>query len=145
MPPNASKGTGTSFSAEQPIESKLTFLGSGEGFCFFNSVAVAAGAALGSGAASRVCIVDWDVHHGNGTQRLFLDEPRVLFISLHRAYDGKRWRYPAPNATNPHCGSIDETGSGAAAGRTVNIAWPAPRGGDADYVAAFELMAVGAI
>ena len=111
-----------------------------EGFCFFNSVAVAAGTALHTGAADRICIVDWDVHHGNGTQRIFYDDPRVLFISLHRGYDGQRWRYPGPNPTNAHCGAIEEVGGEAALGRTVNVAWPDGNGGDADYVATFELV-----
>ena len=111
-----------------------------EGFCFFNSVAVAAGVALHSGGAQRICIVDWDVHHGNGTQRLFYDDARVLVISIHRSYDGVRWRYPGPNATNPHCGAIEEVGGAGARGRNVNVAWPEGKGGDADYAAAFELI-----
>ena len=48
-----------------------------EGFCFYNSVAVAAGVALQKGLAQRICILDWDVHHGNGTQRLFYSDPRA--------------------------------------------------------------------
>jgi acetoin utilization deacetylase AcuC-like enzyme len=62
-----------------------------EGFCFFNSVAVAAGCALERGA-QRVAILDWDVHHGNGTQKIFYNDARVLYVSLHRY--GDRWCVP---------------------------------------------------
>lgn len=56
------------------------------GFCFFNNAAVAARAAQAAGA-QRVIILDWDVHHGNGTQHIFEDDPSVLYMSIHR-YDG---------------------------------------------------------
>ncbi len=56
------------------------------GFCFFNNAAVAARAAQAAGAR-RVIILDWDIHHGNGTQHIFEDDPSVLYMSLHR-YDG---------------------------------------------------------
>lgn len=78
-----------------------------EGFCFYNSVAVAARTVLGrrdlTRAVSRVVIFDWDVHHGNGTQRLFADDPAVLYISLHR-YDADRFY--------PKTGAVDEVGVG---------------------------------
>ena len=101
-----------------------------EGFCFFNSVAVAAGCVLRSGAAERVCILDWDVHHGNGTQQLFYDDGRVLYISLHRF--GDRWY--------PETGDVDEVGEGAGVGMNVNIPWPENGLGDSDYLAAFHLV-----
>ncbi len=100
-----------------------------EGFCFYNSVAVAAGCALEQGA-SKVVILDWDVHHGNGTQHLFYDEGRVLYISLHRF--GDRWY--------PETGAVDEVGEGAGAGRNVNIPWPDNGLHDTDYLAAFTLV-----
>jgi acetoin utilization deacetylase AcuC-like enzyme len=117
------------------------------GFCFYNSAAVAAAAALrgfaDSGTASssssaaptrrtvsRVAIVDWDVHHGNGTQHIFEDDPNVLFISLHRFGRG----------FFPGTGAIDEVGTGAGRGRTVNVAWSQAGLGDADYAAAFALI-----
>lgn len=56
------------------------------GFCFFNNAAVAARAAQAAGS-KRIIILDWDIHHGNGTQHIFEDDPSVLYISLHR-YDG---------------------------------------------------------
>ena len=61
------------------------------GFCFFNNAAVAARAAQAAGAG-KIMILDWDVHHGNGTQQIFEDDPSVLFVSLHR-YDG--WVAPS--------------------------------------------------
>ena len=94
------------------------------GFCLFNNVAVAARAALEAGAA-RVLIVDWDVHHGNGTQDSFWNDPRVLYFSTHE--------YPF----YPGTGAIEETGGPAAGGHTVNVPWPAGMG-DADYLAAFD-------
>ena len=100
-----------------------------EGFCFYNSVAVAAGVALTRGA-SKVCILDWDVHHGNGTQQLFYEEGRVLYISLHRF--GDRWY--------PETGELDEVGDGAGLGRNVNIPWPENGMHDSDYFAAFTLV-----
>ncbi len=56
----------------------------GMGFCLFNNVAVAARVAISELAVERVLIVDWDVHHGNGTQATFWDDPRVGFLSVHR-------------------------------------------------------------
>ena len=101
-----------------------------EGFCFYNSVAVAAGVALDSGLAARVCIIDWDVHHGNGTQSIFWEDSRVLYISLHRY--GGRWY--------PQTGSIKEEGAGRGRGYNVNIAWPEDGLTDSDYLAAFRLI-----
>ena len=60
--------------------------GQAMGFCFFNNAAVAARAAQAAGAR-RVLILDWDVHHGNGTQHIFENDPSVLYMSIHR-YDG---------------------------------------------------------
>jgi len=95
------------------------------GFCLFNNVAVAAAVLLEKYKLERVLIMDWDLHHGNGTQRIFYDDPRVLYVSLHQ--------YPF----YPGTGAADETGSGAGAGFTVNI--PLPGGcGDREYLAAFR-------
>ena len=94
------------------------------GFCLFNNVAVAARAALARGAR-RVLVVDWDVHHGNGTQHTFWDDPDVLYFSAHQ--------YPF----YPGTGWILETGGPDAAGRTVNVPWPGGMG-DAEYLAAFD-------
>lgn len=89
------------------------------GFCLFNNVAVAAGHALASGL-ERVLVVDFDVHHGNGTQAIFWEDPRVLYVSSHA--------YPF----YPGTGSVGEVGAGKGRGFTVNL--PLPGGcGDAEY------------
>jgi acetoin utilization deacetylase AcuC-like enzyme len=93
------------------------------GFCLFNNVAVTAAALRDAG--ERVAIVDWDAHHGNGTQDIFYRDGDVLFMSLHQ--------YPF----YPGSGALDETGAGAGAGRTVNVPMPAGAAGDA-YRLAFE-------
>ncbi len=94
------------------------------GFCLLNNVAVAARAAQRAGAA-RVAIVDWDVHHGNGTQHMFEADPDVLFVSLHQ------W------PLYPGTGAATEVGRGAGVGRTCNLALP-PMSGDEVYGAAFR-------
>jgi acetoin utilization deacetylase AcuC-like enzyme len=95
------------------------------GFCLFNTIAVAAAYAVARHSLGRVLIVDWDVHHGNGTQEIFWEDPHVLFVSLHQ--------YPF----YPGTGGAGEVGAGAGLGRTVNI--PMTGGfGDAEYAAAFR-------
>jgi acetoin utilization deacetylase AcuC-like enzyme len=94
------------------------------GFCFFNNVAIAARAAQAAGL-TRILIVDWDVHHGNGTQHSFWNDPAVLYFSTHQ--------FPF----YPGTGAADELGGSPARGRTVNVPWP-PGMGDADYLAAFD-------
>lgn len=79
------------------------------GFCLFNSVAIAAHAALAEHGLDRVLIVDWDVHHGNGTQETFWEDGRVGFLSIHR------WPF------YPGTGDADETGSGAGVGWIANV------------------------
>ncbi|KAI1733048.1 histone deacetylase domain-containing protein [Ditylenchus destructor] len=96
------------------------------GFCIFNSVALAAHAALNS-AADRVLILDWDVHHGQGTQREFYDDRRVLYISLHRYENGK------------YCPHLQESnfhfvGEGPGLGYNVNIPINETGATDADYM-----------
>lgn len=83
------------------------------GFCLFNNVAIAARFAQRELGLDRVAIVDWDVHHGNGTQAIFYDDPSVLFISLHQ--------YPH----YPGTGRADERGIGKGEGTTLNIPLPA--------------------
>jgi acetoin utilization deacetylase AcuC-like enzyme len=101
--------------------------GRGMGFCLINNVAVAAAALIEAG--ERVAIVDWDVHHGNGTQDIFWDDPRVLYVSLH---ESPAW---------PGTGSASEVGGPRAAGLTVNV--PLPRGttGDAALHACDDIVA----
>lgn len=87
----------------------------GMGFCLFDNVAVAAVAARRAGR-ERVMIVDWDVHHGNGTQAIFWRDPSVLYVSLHQEY----W-YPGT-------GAVEELGEGPGEGFTVNVPLPAETG-----------------
>ncbi|XP_024435840.2 histone deacetylase 6 isoform X1 [Desmodus rotundus] len=102
------------------------------GFCFFNSVAVAARHAQAiSGHALRILIVDWDVHHGNGTQHIFEEDPSVLYISLHR-YDHGTF-FPMGDE-----GTSNQVGRSAGTGFTVNVAWNGPRVGDSEYLAAWH-------
>ena len=97
------------------------------GFCLFNNVAVAAAHARAK-SVQRVAIVDYDVHHGNGTQRTFYADPSVLFISSHQ--------YPY----YPGTGAATEIGTGEGAGFTVNL--PMDAGGtDADYELAYDTIA----
>jgi acetoin utilization deacetylase AcuC-like enzyme len=93
------------------------------GFCMISNVAVVAAALAAEG--ERVLIFDYDAHHGNGTQAVFYEDPRVLFVSLHQ------W------PLYPGSGRIDETGSGAGEGTTVNIPLPAHTTGDV-YLRAFD-------
>eukprot|EP00118_Oscarella_pearsei_P005462 m.25134 g.25134 ORF g.25134 m.25134 type:complete len:911 (+) comp28746_c0_seq1:187-2919(+) len=102
------------------------------GFCYFNNVSVAAKAVLAKTDLRKVAIVDWDVHHGNGTQHAFLDDPDVLYISVHRHDEGNFF---------PGTGSIDEVGVGSGLGTNVNIPFNGglnPSYGDPEYLAAFR-------
>ncbi|XP_041097512.1 histone deacetylase 7 isoform X5 [Polyodon spathula] len=102
------------------------------GFCFFNSVAIAARQLQQKLNASKILIVDWDVHHGNGTQEVFYSDPSVLYISLHRYDDGNFF---------PGSGGPSEVGTGPGTGFNVNVAWTGgfdPPMGDAEYLAAFR-------
>ena len=93
------------------------------GFCLLNNVAVTAAALAARG--ERVVIVDWDAHHGNGTQDCFYADPRVLYVSMHE--------FPL----YPGTGRLEETGAGDGDGRTVNFPFPAGTTGDA-YLAAVD-------
>jgi acetoin utilization deacetylase AcuC-like enzyme len=94
------------------------------GFCFFNNVALAAAHLRAAHGLRRVLIVDWDVHHGNGTQHSFYRDPSVLFVSSHQ--------YPF----YPGTGAAREIGAGEGEGFTLNLPFPAGYG-DAQYVQAF--------
>ncbi len=91
---------------------------SAQGFCFFNNVAIAAQYARQQYNPERIAIIDFDVHHGNGTQHIFESDPNVLYISLHR--------YPF----YPGTGDKSETGIGAGLGTTVNYPLNAGSGDD---------------
>ncbi|XP_061683334.1 histone deacetylase 4-like isoform X3 [Syngnathoides biaculeatus] len=102
------------------------------GFCYFNSVAIAAKLLQQRLNVNRILIVDWDVHHGNGTQQAFYDDPNVLYLSLHRYDDGNFF---------PGSGAPEEVGSGPGVGFNVNVAFTGgldPPIGDVEYLAAFR-------
>jgi acetoin utilization deacetylase AcuC-like enzyme len=95
------------------------------GFCLLNNVAIAARALQRDEGVDRILILDWDVHHGNGTQHLFEADPSVLYFSTHQ--------FPY----YPGTGDFDEAGQGAGQGATVNV--PLPAGcGDSEYVGVME-------
>jgi len=101
------------------------------GFCFFNSVAVAAQRAIDHHGVGRVLIVDWDVHHGNGTEAIFAASPEVVYVSLHQ------W------PLYPGTGSASDTGRGAGAGYTLNLPVP-PGSGDDVFCSLVEHVVVPA-
>ena len=94
------------------------------GFCLFNNVAVAA-RFLQARRFNKICIIDWDVHHGNGTQAAFYDDPSVLYISMHQ------------HPLFPGTGRLNEKGSGAGEGFTLNFPLP-PGCGDSEYLKVVE-------
>ncbi|MGI9591861.1 MAG: histone deacetylase family protein [Myxococcota bacterium] len=99
------------------------------GFCLFNNVALTAQALRAEAGLERILILDWDVHHGNGTQHSFEQDPDILYVSTHQ--------FPY----YPGTGAAGECGTGAGEGATVNI--PLPAGcGDVEYLGAFQRILV---
>ncbi len=102
----------------------------GMGFCLFNNVAIAANYAREKYGLKRIMILDWDVHHGNGTESAFYNDPDILFVSLHQEYN-----FP------PDRGSAEDIGEGEGKGYNVNIPLPAGTG-NAGYIYALETVVV---
>lgn len=100
------------------------------GFCFIDSVVVAAKYAIAEGKAKRVVILDWDIHDGNGTSELTLEDDNIFRIDIHR-FNAKEGFYP-------YTGSPNEIGSGDARGLNLNMAWSHGGMGNAEYGAAFH-------
>ncbi|CAN6205993.1 unnamed protein product [Urochloa humidicola] len=104
------------------------------GFCIFNNVAVAASYLLKERpdlGIKKILIVDWDVHHGNATQKMFYDDPRVLVFSVHRFDFGDFYPYEAD-------ASYCFIGEDAGKGYNINVPWEQGKCGDADYIAAWD-------
>ncbi|KAF2826405.1 hypothetical protein CC86DRAFT_351075 [Ophiobolus disseminans] len=103
------------------------------GFCIFNNVPIATRVCQASfpEKCRKVLILDWDVHHGNGIQHAFYDDPNVLYISLHVYRDGNFY----PNLPD---GNLDYCGEGPGEGKNVNIPWAEHGMGDAEYLYAFQ-------
>ncbi len=102
------------------------------GFCLFNNVAVAARALRADDGLERIAILDWDVHHGNGTQHSFEEDPDTLYVSTHQ--------FPY----YPGTGDFGEAGRGAGQGATLNVPMP-PGCGDPEYVGVFQRVVVPAV
>ncbi|XP_034834916.1 histone deacetylase 6 isoform X3 [Maniola hyperantus] len=98
------------------------------GYCFYNNVALAAHHALTVRHLQRILIIDWDVHHGQATQQMFYDDPRVVYFSIHRYEHGAFW--PSLRQSNFHY-----TGCGRGEGYTFNVPLNQTGMGDADYIA----------
>ncbi|XP_069490419.1 histone deacetylase 5 isoform X2 [Ambystoma mexicanum] len=106
------------------------------GFCFFNSVAITAKLLQQKLNINKILIVDWDIHHGNGTQQAFYSNPNVLYISLHRYDNGNFF---------PGSGAPEEVGAGMGVGYNVNVAWTGgvdPPIGDVEYLTAFRTVVI---
>ncbi|GAB5363911.1 hypothetical protein AAMO2058_000924000 [Amorphochlora amoebiformis] len=101
------------------------------GFCLFNHIAITAKLMLEryKEKVSKILIVDWDVHHGNGTQKSFESDPNVLYFSIHRYDNGSFF---------PGSGKISSVGKGGGIGKTINVPLPCSGFGDTEYIQIFE-------
>lgn len=109
------------------------------GFCIFNNVPIAAKVCMADypEKCRRVLILDWDVHHGNGIQNMFYNDPNVLYISIHVYQNGIF--YPGqPDEEGIPDGGLDSCGAGPGVGKNINIGWDEQGMGDGEYMAAFQ-------
>ncbi|KAF9273354.1 Histone deacetylase hda1 [Mortierella alpina] len=102
------------------------------GFCLYNNVAIAARYLQKNHGLKKIFILDWDVHHGNGTQTAFIDDPNVVYCSIHRFDHGSF--YPGDAVAAAHT----TVGEGPGRGRTINIPWNSSGMGDSEYIYAFN-------
>jgi histone deacetylase 6 len=108
------------------------------GFCLFNNVPIAARICQKDFPECRkIFILDWDVHHGNGIQNMFYDDPNILYVSLHVYQNGVFYPGKPENPMTPD-GGIDQCGAGPGLGKNVNIGWHDQGMGDGEYMAAFQ-------
>jgi histone deacetylase 6 len=109
------------------------------GFCVFNNVPIAAKVCMADypEVCRKVLILDWDVHHGNGIQNIFYEDPNVLYISLH-VYDNGIFYPGQPEDPGIPDGGMGNCGAGLGAGRNINIGWHDKGMGDGEYMAAFQ-------
>ncbi|KAK5988684.1 Histone deacetylase clr3 [Cladobotryum mycophilum] len=109
------------------------------GFCFFNNVPVAVKVCQQDypDKCRKVLILDWDVHHGNGIQNIFYQDPNVLYISIHVYQNGMFYPGKPPNPMTPD-GGIENCGTGPGLGKNINIGWHDQGMGDGEYMAAFQ-------
>ncbi|XP_064616898.1 uncharacterized protein LOC135480900 [Liolophura sinensis] len=108
-----------------------------QGFCFFNNIAIAARYIQSKyrHLVKKILILDWDVHHGNGTQQEFYENDDVMFISIHR-FDQAKF-YPSLRESG-----VTSVGKGIGEGFNINIPWNGDKMGNAEYLAAFNQIVV---
>ncbi|KIM99022.1 hypothetical protein OIDMADRAFT_43096 [Oidiodendron maius Zn] len=109
------------------------------GFCIFNNVPIAVKVCMADyqETCRKVLILDWDVHHGNGIQNIFYDDPNVLYISIH-VYENGTFYPGQPDDPGIPDGGPENCGVGAGLGRNINIGWHTQGVGDGEYMAAFQ-------
>ncbi|KAK3297738.1 histone deacetylase A-like protein [Chaetomium fimeti] len=109
------------------------------GFCLFNNVPIAAKICQADypDLCRKILVLDWDVHHGNGIQNLFYDDPNILYISLHVYRNGEFYPGKPDNPMTPD-GGLEHCGAGPGLGKNVNVGWHDQGMGDGEYMAAFQ-------
>jgi histone deacetylase 6 len=111
------------------------------GFCLFNNVPIAAKTCQDAypDVCRKILILDWDVHHGNGIQNMFYEDPNILYISIHVYKTAHGLFYPGkPENDNTPDGNLDQCGAELGLGKNVNIGWDEQGMGDGEYMAAFQ-------